>query len=243
MYAFAKRPRWIVLHVVLAIVVGLFALAGVWQLQRLSDRREHNAYIREQRAARPIDIDRAFDSPDAAEHRRVIASGRYDTEREIVLRGRGDRSRPGNHVLTPLVVSGGRAVLVDRGWIPFDLDEPPVRQARPPAREVEVEGIALPTEGSGPFGGSANASQLRQVSRIDVARIADGFPYETFPLYLALTDQDPPPSRLPEPLTPLPLDEGSHQLYAVQWFLFMVIAVVGYAAILRREARKSAELG
>jgi cytochrome oxidase assembly protein ShyY1 len=38
---------------------------------------------------------------------------------------------------------------------------------------------------------------------------------------------------LPEPA----LDEGPHLGYAVQWFIFSTIALVGYPLIIRRSAR------
>jgi len=228
------------LHVLLLVVVGLFALAGVWQLQRSSERREHNAFVLEQRA-RPVgSLVDVFDRPDDAEHRRVRASGRYDTGREVVLRGRSDRGRPGNHVLTPLVMTGGRAVIVDRGWVPFELDHAPVVEALPPAGNVEVTGIVLPTEGRAPLTGRAtDESPPRELSRIDVGRLARSLPYQTFPMYLALTQQQPAqPDELPDPVSFPRAEEGPHFLYAIQWFAFIAIAIVGYAALLRRESRK-----
>ena len=62
--------------------------------------------------------------------------------------------------------------------------------------------------------------------------------HETYPVYLLLAAQDPPPGALPEPVPPTETDDGPHLVYAVQWFLFTTIALVGYGAILRREARK-----
>lgn len=243
MYDFVRRPRWVVLHVLLLVVVGLFALAGVWQLQRLSERREHNDFVRDQRRKAVAWMEDVFDRPDEAEHRRVRVSGKYDTGREAILRGRSDRGRPGNHVLTPLVSTGGRAVIIDRGWVPFELNRPPVVDALPPDATVEVTGIALPSEGSAPLTGRAIDESLpRELSRIDIDRLARSLPYETFPMYLALTQQAPAQrGELPDPVSLPKLDEGPHLLYAIQWLLFIMIAVVGYATILRREARKRAK--
>jgi surfeit locus 1 family protein len=168
-------------------------------------------------------------------------TGRYDTGREILLRGRPNQDRPGNHLLTPLVFRGGRAVIVDRGWVPPELETPPVVDALPPTAHVEVTGIGLPSEGSGPFSSAKGAIEDREVSRIDVSRIARTLPYRTFPVYLVLVKQTPPQrGELPDPITLPELEEGPHLVYAIQWFLFIPIAFVGYGAILRREARKAA---
>ena len=76
------------------------------------------------------------------------------------------------------------------------------------------------------------------MARADVARIAKQLPYPIVPAYVQLQTQQPPqsgiqPRVLPEPV----LDEGPHFSYAVQWFIFTTIALVGYPLILRRKAR------
>jgi surfeit locus 1 family protein len=227
--------------VLVLVIVGLFALAGVWQLHRLSERRQHNAFVTSRRTQPVASLDRFLDDPASAEHRRLRAKGRYDTGRELILRGRPNNERPGNHVLTPLVMKGGRTVIVDRGWVPPQLESPRAAEALPPTAHVEVTGIALPSEGSGPFASGRGPIAGHEVSRIDVARIGRALPYRTFPIYLVLVKQRPPQrGDLPEPISLPKLEEGPHLVYAIQWFLFMPIALVGYGAILRREAQKRA---
>lgn len=236
MYRFARRPRWVVTHALIVVVAGLCALAGFWQLDRLAERRERNASVLEKRSMPVASIADVLDDPDAAVHRRVRAVGRYDTGREVVLIGRPNEGRPGNHVLTPLVIPGGRAMVVDRGWVPAELDSPRAAGAVPPGGEVEVTGILLPSEGGGPLGNSKSGDT---VARIHVESLSQSLPYRTFPYYLALSAQEPAQTgEIPDPVTLAELSEGSHRIYAIQWFLFIVIGLVGYAAILRREARK-----
>lgn len=235
MYRFALRPRWIVLHVLVLVVVALFALAGAWQLDRLDERRSNNRLVSERNALPEADLDDVLASPGDVEHRRVRASGRYDTGEEVVLLGRGREGRPGHHVLTPLVGDDGRAIVVDRGWVPQSLESPPVTQAAPPPGRVLVRGELLASEGGGGEG------RVRRLSRIDVARLAVQLPYPTYSVYLLLGTQDPPqPGELPDPIPPPGPSEGPHLVYAVQWFLFMAIALAGYPALLRLQARRRA---
>lgn len=229
------------IHVVIAAVVALFAVAGFWQLDRLSERRERNAFVRERRAQPVVPIEPFIDNPSEAREAHFVASGRYDVGREVILVGRGNDGRPGNHVLTPLIISGGLAVLVDRGWVPVDVDKPRAPQARPPDGEVRVTGVALPSEGSGPFPSGSKDEPTTAVSRIDVQRIARGLPNKVWSLYLLLQEQEPAQQELPEPAKLASLGEGPHLAYAIQWFLFIPIALIGYGAILRREARNRAE--
>jgi cytochrome oxidase assembly protein ShyY1 len=236
-YRFALRPRWLALHAVIVLIGAACALAGFWQLDRLSERRERNALVTERRAAAVVPIDDVIRDPDGAVHRRVRATGRYDVGREVILVGRPNDGRPGNHVLTPLVMPGGRALIVDRGWVPAQHDSAPVVEAPPPEGVVELTGILLPSEGTAPLSNDATVSDT--VARIDVATLGRSLPYRTIPLYLALTAQRPAQNgELPDRISLAELSEGSHRLYAIQWFLFIVIGVVGYAAIVRREASR-----
>jgi cytochrome oxidase assembly protein ShyY1 len=235
-YRFALRPRWLIRHVIVLVVVGLFALAGFWQIHRLHERRARNTLITSRRRAPETTLDDALRASSTAEHRHIRAAGRYDTAREVVLLGRADGDLDGNHILTPMITSGGRAVVVDRGWVPSGLESPPVASAAPPGGNVVVHGELLASEHS-PFGGATGKTKI--VSLIDVHRLAQQLPYPVAPLYVLLASQAPPQrAQLPVVVKPLPLGNGPHFSYAVQWFSFLVIALVGYGVFLRRESRR-----
>ena len=105
--------------------------------------------------------------------------------------------------------------------------------------EVSITGLVQETQTRGAFGATDPADgRLTTMARADVARIAKQLPYPVLPAYLQLQAQQPPqagpqPRVLPEPV----LDEGPHLSYAIQWFIFTTIAIVGYPLILRRKAR------
>lgn len=242
MYRFATRPKWIVLHVVVLGIVVLLASLGAWQLRRLDERQEHNALVRQRQEAPPTNVaELGADEPDHA-WRRVEARGRYDTDEEVLLQGRSRDGRPGSHVLTPLVLAGERAVLVDRGWVPIEMEQPPVSEAAPPSGEVRVTGTLLPERPASALGPRNPASgEVTTLNRLDVSRLEAQVPYPLFPNAVLLQTQEPPqdgalpaPGELPE------LSEGPHLSYAIQWFLFTAIALIGYGALLRKEAHKEA---
>jgi cytochrome oxidase assembly protein ShyY1 len=236
LYRFAFRPRWIVRHVIVAVVVGLFALAGVWQIHRLHERRARNALITTRSHMPEAPLGPGLSDPVTAPHRRVRVEGRYDAAREVVLLGRPNGDRPGNHVLTPLVAGNGRAVVVDRGWVPQGFDSPPVAQAAAPDGHVVVHGELLASERS-PFR-STNV-RTKVVALIDLRRLGSQLPYPVDSFYVVLRSQEPPQSgQLPIPVPLGALDDGPHLSYAIQWFSFIAIALIGYGAFLRREARR-----
>ena len=229
--------RYAVLLVVAVVLAAVFVRLGFWQLHRLHERRAFKTAVlsAERAPVRPLrDVVSVRSDPDRVAYRRVEVRGHYDVGDEVILYGRSLHEQPGNHVLTPLVTSGGRAVLVDRGWVPIEMDHPPVARASPPAGPVRVTGLLLPPEAS-----SSGSGKVTLETKVDLTRIAAGLRYPVYPVYLQLQSQDPPqPGKLPQKLPPPNLSGGPPNLsYAIQWFSFAVIALVGYVILALRKER------
>jgi cytochrome oxidase assembly protein ShyY1 len=230
-----SRSRRAAVTVVVAVLVAATCVnLGLWQLRRLDERRALNARILDRRSATPITIESVPGSAPADAYRAAAARGTYDVDHEVLVYGRSLDGEAGHHVVTPLVLPGGGAILVVRGWVPFAMQAAPVRGAAPPANEVEVTGSLVPDEGDGSVAPDADGI----VRVLDVQGVASSMPYDVFPLPLQLAEQTPPqPGSLPIPV-PLPeLSEGPHLSYAIQWFSFAAVALVGAAILLRRDRR------
>lgn len=171
----------------------------------------------------------------------VTVTGRYDPTHEILVRGRTVGGRVGFEVLTPLVLDGGAAVLVDRGWVPpagtGAADRPPVPPA--PAGQVTVVGRVRPSES-----GARPVEELpggRQTRRIHLDTIAPHLPYPIFGGYLQLDRQQPPADPA---LVPIPVRHENAWLnagYAAQWWIFAGLVLAGFGWLARREAARRAE--
>lgn len=253
----AGRPlllsgRWIAGHLLALALVVAFVNFGFWQLDRLEQRRERNATIVERGALEPLSVDRALArGADALDYLPVRAGGSYDPDSEVLLRGRSLDGQPGFHVLTPLVLDesagelAGRALLVERGWVPYDHDEVPVTNALPPAGEVEVLGELhapqSPPTGRLSFLAARDPAEgpLTQSFYVDVERLAPQIPHALVPAYVVLREQAPPTAgTLPRALPPLELDEGPHLGYAIQWFGLALVGIVGYVFLMRSTLRQ-----
>jgi surfeit locus 1 family protein len=212
---------------------------GFWQLDRLEHRRAANAAIEAGLAAAPGEAtDLLRDDPATLAYRPAIATGTYDPSGELVLYGRSLDGRPGDHVLTPLVLDDGTRLLVDRGWIPFAPARtvPLTGVAAAPSGPVRVTGVLRASESGDAFGDQApaDADVVRAVN-LDELRARDP---GLAPAYLQLTAQDPAqPEPIPAPIEPL--GDGPHLSYAIQWFAFATIAVVGVSFLLVRGRRDS----
>jgi len=245
-YAFLRSRRWVVGHVLVLVIVAGCVVAGFWQLDRLHQRRASNARIesRLSQPAVPLEplLTQGADA-DALAYRRVVATGTYDTTHEAVLFGRTLRDETGNNLLTPLRLAGGDALVVNRGWVPYAVGAPRDPSAVPPAGAVEVTGVLMPAEKD--TAEPAGTPPKSIVATIDVGVLQAGTAEHLLPVYLWLQSQSPPqPGDVPRAVPLPPLSEGPHFSYAVQWFTFALIGIIGYPLLIRREAsrRRHAEV-
>jgi cytochrome oxidase assembly protein ShyY1 len=242
---FLLRPRWLAGLGLVVLVAVTFSRLGVWQLHRLDERRAYEDLVASRLAAAPAPLDEVLAGgvgADEIRYRRVTASGTFDTAHEVILYGRTQGDQSGNHVLTPLLLQDGTAVAVDRGWVPFEDDSPPLADAAPPDGVVRVSGVLFPSEvdtASTTAGGSP-AAPTTIFSKVDLGALAAEVPYPLAPVYLLLGSQEPAPAALPV-VAPLPDPAGGppHLSYAIQWFTFATIAVGGFVILVRREYRRS----
>jgi cytochrome oxidase assembly protein ShyY1 len=223
----ATRHRSFAVVLLALVVAAVCVRLGVWQLDRLEQRRARNEAIRTGLAAPPHELATA---PDGDAYRRATASGTYDGSRTLVLYGRSLGGAPGIHVLTPLRLPDGTAVLVDRGWVPSSGETEDVPLPPTPAGEVRVTGVLLPREPGGTLDG-------RTVDRVDLRMIEVSFPYRLGGAYLLLREQVPPADA--PVAAPLPeLTDGPHLSYAIQWFSFAAVALAGGVVLARRTPRR-----
>ncbi|MDJ0497942.1 MAG: SURF1 family protein [Acidimicrobiia bacterium] len=243
-YSFVRRPKWIAGHIIVLVAIVVFVNLGFWQLRRHAERVEFNQLLVDRSTEAEIPLAEALErygpAQDSLELRAVSVTGTYAAQEEVILLARSFEGISGHQVLTPLYLEDGRAVIVDRGWVPIDLDEPGLEVFAPPQGEVDLGGILRKTEVRASFGPTIPAEGVvTRVPRVDLERLNDQVAGELAPVYLQLLEQDPAQSGELPRLVPLPEPtEGPHRGYAVQWFLFGAVTAVGYPILLRRTAER-----
>ncbi len=238
-----SRQWWKSTILVIAAVVIMVRL-GFWQLDRLEQRKAFNARVEAQLAESPLEL--TYQNLDLdlfnMEYRSAVVSGEYDHERQVVLRNQDWQGRLGVHLLTPLVISGGeKAILVDRGWVPYeDFTGDNLSQYDDPGL-VEGEGAIRRSQSKPLIGGRADQAPgpgedpLKAWYWINIKDISGQFPYELLPMYQVSSSdliEEQLPYRSEEELD---LSEGSHLGYAFQWFTFAAILGIGYPIYMRKE--------
>lgn len=226
--------RWISLIIFAIVMATLFIQLGQWQLRRLDERRANNTLV-EQAENAEIGAWQDFlgDQPPAAtdEWRRVRITGTY-LDQQYVVRFRQNDDVRGYEVVTPLRTTDGQIILIDRG---FGEVEPggqmPTTAPPAPTGEVTLVGRVRIDE----RGGAGEIPQDGQIRAVNSAAISQDLGLALVSGWVQV-DEVPPGSELVPP--PLPtLDEGPHFSYAVQWFSFTLIGVVGVFAFFRADLR------
>lgn len=231
-----RQPKWIVATVVVLALAAVFVRLGVWQLDRLEERRLTNAVGERRLAAEPMDLSVLLEETaelDSLEYRRATVVGEYDPSEEVLIRSQVELGQAGFHVITPLVQDGGAAVLVNRGWVPITMDTPPVEAEPAPGRHT-VEGWVHLTQTRPSFGQEEPSGDLDVLNRVDIARIGRQIPYDPAPVYVVATGErdDQLPIRVEPPDF---TDEGPHLGYAIQWFGFAAVGLIGFYFLMRRK--------
>jgi surfeit locus 1 family protein len=224
------------------LLLGGFALValvcvrlGFWQLGRLKERRAANAAALAARAAPEVGLE-----PSAAMNfdlagRRVRATGHYDHTHDVVLRGKAYRGGPGVEIVSPLVLEDGKtAVLVNRGFMPtpdaVTVQTDSVRELG----KVRVRGTALLVMSG--EGRPLERDHRTSWARLDRSALETRMPYRLAPIYIRQTPDSLLP-RFPRRLESLPINDGAHLNYAIQWFAFAAMAVV-FGVVIWRQRRE-----
>ena len=120
----------------------LMATLGAWQLQRLEWKEGLIAQVTTAYQQSPLTaLPKTPEELKSAEFFPVALKGKFDSDTEFHIAARYYRSKLGYHILAPFILSDGRVVLVNRGWVPADKKESATRRETNPEKIREVHGI------------------------------------------------------------------------------------------------------
>lgn len=236
MYRFLFKPRWLLFHVLVLVLVIVMINLGLWQKHRLDDRKDFNAEVRA-RAGEPIvpveDVVALDTDGEDVQWRTVTATGTYLVDEQLIVVNRSQDGFSGVNVVTPLELADGTLVLINRGFVADTLEVPAA-----PSGTVTVTGRLRETQERTLGQLTEPDGVLDEVFRIDIPRIAEQLPSPVLPVYVDLLTADPAPGDLPVPLPDPDLSEGPHLSYMIQWWIFSACAVVGWVLAVRRSIRQ-----
>ncbi len=253
-WSFVRRPRWILSHLFAATLIVGFLGAGLWQLDRLSQRQDTNERIEARALQTPMPLASVLGAPDDdLDYTAVSATGRFVESELARVANRSQDGRGGDWVVAIFETDEGHLLIVNRGFV--------LRSevtAETPNGTVELEGLLRRSRTKGWVGGTDNP-EAERMPRLNVDDVmvrmgrAGIDPDRVVPLWLQLDAIDGADPGIgvdvglgveavvtPRPIPLDGIDEGNHFSYAVQWFLMATLSVVIYGLMLRRIAHRPA---
>jgi surfeit locus 1 family protein len=243
---FSRRWWWTTLIVIAGI--GVAVRLGFWQLSRHAQRQAVIRQVQSVQAMPILDLNQSpfADNLQDMEFRQVTVRGQYDFDNQLALRNqvraRMSGTDPGIALVTPLLISDGKAVLIERGWIPLDYSSPASwRQFDEPGL-VQVDGIIRLSLEKGEMGSALvdptltpGQFRLDVWNFINLPRIQQQIPYPILDIYIQQAPGTNPGS-LPFRLMEQPdLDPSTHIGWALQWFFFAGLLLIGYPIWLKKQ--------
>jgi surfeit locus 1 family protein len=217
------------------VAVAVFAALGAWQLDRAGEKRALAADF----AGGGPALEWRQLPPDAPRYQRVTLRGQYDPERQFLLDNMSHESVAGLHILTPLVLDDGSAVLVNRGWLPWgpSRSELPAVGVDGGKRTVVGRTDDLPKPGiwlKAPL--ATGWPRLVQYPRME--ELAEALGRELAPRQVLLDPAVPDGYVRAWAVPGTPADR--HLGYAVQWFAFAAVAAAIWLVLSFRKPGESA---
>lgn len=210
--------------------VGFGALAA-WQVQRLGWKQDLIARVEQRLSAEPV-APPAGEVGQADEYRRLRLQGRFEPGE---VRVQATTALGGGHwLLAALRLDDGRAVLINRGFVP-----PAQPAAAPPAGSIELTGLLRLTEpGGGPLRDNDPAAG-RWYSR-DVAGIAAQLRLvgPVAPFFVDEAADPAQPQRWPRPGLTVVRFANNHAVYAATWAALAAMAAAAAGWLWREERRR-----
>lgn len=119
---------------------------GVWQVQRLHWKQDLIDTLQERSALAPIPLPKESQTggpltEEEHEFIPVTVTGTFDHEHEFNLLNRSLNGKPGINVVTPLLMENGDAILINRGWVPFELQDVEDRRQGQVPGKVTITGL------------------------------------------------------------------------------------------------------
>jgi surfeit locus 1 family protein len=239
--------QWILATLFVLAGSALCVRLGIWQLDRLAQRRVFNAHYLATTEMSPLPLDSASLAIDLTtmEYRAVTVTGTFDFEHQVALRNRYHNDEYGYNLLTPLILSDGTAILIERGWIPATGNASPSdwRKYDQPGAQT-IRGLLRLGQAKPDLGGvpdpelAPGQDHLDFWNIVNLERISLQIPNKLLPVFIQ-PNPDETLTAPPYPYQPeIEITEGPHFGYALQWFTFASILFFGYPFYLRHQLKE-----
>lgn len=240
-WSFLRSRRWFGYYALLVVFAVVCVLLGNWQFARRAEARAEIARIDAHYDAPAVPLGQVLATLDSFDEdlnkwQTVSATGVYE-EQLLLARNRPGPGGVGSTLVQALRMDDGLVFFVDRGWVPFSgIDQVP---AELPRASTETVTVTARLRGGEPeiAGRTASGDSVPSINLPLLANLFDAEGRAFTGAYGQLVSESPA-SDTGALATRPERDEGPHLAYALQWYVFIVVAFSGaaYAAWLEHRA-------
>lgn len=230
MFKLFFTKKWIAMTLAVIVLIPAFESLSDWQYRRLDSRLAYNSQVTNAQASLPVSFNQLAPNGILENKldiwRPVTALGNFLPNEQYLIRKKSLDSEAGLWVVTPFQLVDGTKINVVRGWTAAGSSA----QVSPQLSAVDTAQLEL-------------TGRLRQINPPNLVEPTDipvgqriGLDPKYGDAYLELVSANPPLNN-PEVLTlPGPkITEGTHRSYAIQWQIFAVMLIIGYAILFRND--------
>ncbi|MGI9352620.1 MAG: SURF1 family protein [Rhizobiaceae bacterium] len=234
----------ILLVCILAGTLVLGAL-GTWQVKRLFWKEGLIETINNRVDREPIELISLAGqrlNREKHEYLPVSAKGIFDHSSEVYFFTTGPRGVSGWNVHTSFELDGGKRLIINRGFVPFEMKNPSSRPQGQVTGEQKIDGLLRVPMPEKPFGSLDNDLAKREFywrSLDDMKRIMGNREGEYLPVIIDATEASNP-SGWPRGGTTILSFPNNHLQYAITWYgLVLALWGVGFFFLYSRRREKN----
>lgn len=225
------------------LAMGILLSLGFWQLARSEQKREYLQTQEQllQQDALVIDSNTPDDLA-SLKFRPVSVAGEYDVEHQFLLDNQHVQGKVGYFVLTPLKLTNNRVVLVNRGWVPLNVNRKILPDIAFKSKQVSLSGRvnSFPSVGLQLSGAEVPTPGWPAVVQVVQPNILEPLLHADVLSFQIELDPQAENGYLRSWTIPVVISPEKHIAYAVQWFgLAFTLTVLAFWSI-RKKLHESA---
>jgi surfeit locus 1 family protein len=215
--------------VLATIFISLFIRLGFWQIQR-SDEKVHMIAAEEALAKQePIDWHEGQKAPE--QYQRITVNGTY-LPKVFLLDNQHHQHQFGYDVLSPLQLTDGSVVMVDRGWVPGESTRRSFPEVQTPQGLLNVHGSAyFPGKNQWVLGAGTEEKErgITILEILDAKLVSQLLQKKVYPFIIRLDKQDAYGFVREWAIVSMPPQR--HLAYALQWFAMALVILIIFVAL------------
>jgi surfeit locus 1 family protein len=221
----ARYPGWVP---TCAAILGLALTlsAAYWQFGRARDKAALRQQYQVRQAMPPYDLRTGVPTPEAVSFRKVQVTGRFVSDKAILLDNRLRAGAAGYEIVVPLQISGShRHILVNRGWVARGRERSDLPVISVPENVVTIFGTAI-VPGPGALELSDETVEGRVWQNLNLARYRERQKLDI--LDFVVNEESVQDDGLDRKRAEPGFGIRTHQSYAAQWLLFAALIIFFY---------------